>query len=143
MTTESLDDTDRDRRIGEAVAAYFNALDAGLAPDREAFLRQHPDLAEDLAACFSQYDRFQNFLAPLRSSVAKDPSEPSTQADAGATAEYRAPGADPLAATRSGTGTAPPEAPSPGDDLPETDEGGDDGNGAADPDLPRGTRWIS
>ena len=96
MTTERPDDADRDRRIGEAVAAYFEALDAGQAPDREAFLRQHPDLAEDLAAYFSQHDRFQRFVAPLRLVVARDPSAPPTQADAGATAEYRAPGAGPL-----------------------------------------------
>ena len=44
-----MDDADRDRRIGQVLAAYFEALDAGQAPDREAFLRQHPDLAEDLA----------------------------------------------------------------------------------------------
>jgi WD40 repeat protein len=136
-------EADRDRRIGEAVAAYFAALDAGQALDRAAFLRQHPDIAGDLAAYLAQHDRFHHFVAPLRPIVAKDPSTPPTQADAGATAEYHAEdaGAGPLDPTRTGTGSTPPGGPAPPDDLPETDEGdGGAAEAAGGPDLPRGAR---
>src|SRR5262249_46477830 len=96
MTAGRLDEADRDLRIGEAVAAYFAACDAGRAPDREDFLRQHPDLAENLAAYFAQYDQFHHLLAPLRSVSSGDAPMPQeqaqTQADAGATAGYHAPG---------------------------------------------------
>ena len=143
MTIGANDDADRDRRIGQAVAAYLEALDAGQAPDREAFLRQHPDLAEDLAAYFAQLDHFQDFVAPLRPIVAVDPTVPLTQADPGATGEYQAPGAAPLEPTGSDTGPALPDGPSPSEDLPGTEDDDDNGNGAgaaAEADLPRGAR---
>ena len=42
-------DLDRERRIGEAVAVYFAAIEAGQPPDRAAILAAYPDLAADLA----------------------------------------------------------------------------------------------
>jgi hypothetical protein len=89
------DEADRDRRMGQILATYFEALDAGRAPDREALLQQHPDLAEDLAAYFAEHDRFQHFVEPLRPVAQRDPSLPPTQPDADATGEHPIPGAGP------------------------------------------------
>src|SRR5947207_2580272 len=101
MPSEMRDDADRDRRMGQILAAYLDALDAGQAPEREALLRQHPDLAGDLAEYFSQHDRFQHFVEPFRPIIPTDQPVPATQIDAEATGEHLAPGAGRLEPTLS------------------------------------------
>jgi serine/threonine protein kinase/tetratricopeptide (TPR) repeat protein len=45
-----------DPRVVRAVEEYTAALEAGLAPERDAFLAQHPDIAGPLAECLAGLD---------------------------------------------------------------------------------------
>src|SRR4051812_31217520 len=105
MVDDMKDGEDRADRVGRALATYFEALDAGQTPDREALLREHPDLAEDLVEYFARHDRFEHLVEPLRSAVQVAPSGAPTQTSAGADAEYGTPSPDLLEPTQSGTGT--------------------------------------
>src|SRR5260370_42374887 len=75
MATEPSHRSSRDQRLQEVVAAYFQAVEAGQAPDRNALLAQHPDLAADLASFFANRDRFVRASAPL----APAPSDPDAE----------------------------------------------------------------
>jgi serine/threonine protein kinase len=47
------------KRFDAVLADYLSQIDAGQAPDRQAFLAAHPDLADDLAGYFEVQDRMQ------------------------------------------------------------------------------------
>src|SRR5260370_25927361 len=54
-----------DQRLSEILAAYLEAIDAGWAPDRDAFLDRYPDLAPDLGAFFQNQDRVAHLVQTL------------------------------------------------------------------------------
>jgi serine/threonine-protein kinase len=62
-----------DLRLQQVLHAYLEALDAGRAPSREELLRQHPDLADELAAFLADQSRMEA-LRPA------DPAEAATLA---------------------------------------------------------------
>src|SRR5262245_33002974 len=69
MTVDLLDLDYHERRLDEALGAYFEAVDAGRDPGLGALLGDHPDLAEDLVAFFAEFDRFHRLAEPLRSAT--------------------------------------------------------------------------
>lgn len=55
-------DRSRDDRLADVIESYLTASESGEAPSRTALLDQHPDLADDLAACFDTLDFIGNSL---------------------------------------------------------------------------------
>jgi WD40 repeat protein/tRNA A-37 threonylcarbamoyl transferase component Bud32 len=64
MAPESHDLPEREQRVNAAIAAYLEAVDAGQAPDRQEFLRRHPELAADLEAFFGDQDKLDRMARP-------------------------------------------------------------------------------
>lgn len=73
------DNDDRERRIQSILHAYLQAVDAGKAPDQEAILRQHSDLADELRAFFADQEKLNQMADSLRTQGPSRPeSEPPT-----------------------------------------------------------------
>ncbi len=66
MTSDLDDLDDPEQRLCEVLAAYFEAVKAGQAPDRQDWLARHPDLADQLAQFLEQQDRLLRMTEPLR-----------------------------------------------------------------------------
>jgi WD40 repeat protein len=56
--------SESDRRVDEAVAAYYEALEAGRPPPRGEFLARYPDLAEELASFLDARAAFAGHAGP-------------------------------------------------------------------------------
>ena len=60
---------DREVQLCEVLAAYFEAVRAGQAPDRAAWLADHPEIADLLAAFLDQQDCLLRITEPLHAIV--------------------------------------------------------------------------
>ena len=54
--------------LGEILAEYVAAEDAGRSPDRSALLARYPHLEGELREFFANRDQIQRLAAPIRSS---------------------------------------------------------------------------
>ncbi len=71
---------EKERRLGEVIAAYLEALEAGQPCDRELLSEQNPDLAAELAVFFNNQDLVARITAPLRVEMTPETS-PWSQTD--------------------------------------------------------------
>ena len=122
MTTRAADNTERDQRVGEVLAAYLASLDAGEAPDRQVLLAQIPT-----------WPRTWPPTSPSTTASGSSSSSCGRSATRKRTGHRRRPGRRPR------RNTPPP------DDEPPAAGDGDRGNGhgdapAGDADRPRGER---
>jgi serine/threonine-protein kinase len=90
-------DSDRERRLGDALAEYMRADERGEGPDRRDFLARYPDLADDVQAFFANKDRLAEVALPVTPTADGEEPQTHTQAPTLAPGETRA-SAPPLAA---------------------------------------------
>ena len=57
---------DREQRLQKVLADYIKAVEAGEPPDRAALLASHPDLADDLHACFCNREELDRLSGLFR-----------------------------------------------------------------------------
>src|SRR6516164_6047660 len=78
----ALDDKQLDEdRFGEVLAAYLEAVDAGWAPDRRAFLARYPQWRRELEAFFATQDEVHSLsepFCPLTHSLGGETPQPPT-----------------------------------------------------------------
>ena len=74
MTSTPTGLSDRERRLEEALAAYILAEEAGQPPDREEWLRRHPDLEPELASFLADRDALVRWAGPPVRSPQAPPS---------------------------------------------------------------------
>src|SRR5438067_7279803 len=55
----------RERRLHEVLHAYLQGVDAGRPADREALLREHPELSGELSAFFADEERLGRLAAAV------------------------------------------------------------------------------
>jgi eukaryotic-like serine/threonine-protein kinase len=77
MTTSQSNSVSQDGRLAEVIASYIQAVEAGAAPDRDAIVAAHPEIASQLVQFFADTDQFDGLLAPLR----RSPPTPTTLFD--------------------------------------------------------------
>jgi WD40 repeat protein/tRNA A-37 threonylcarbamoyl transferase component Bud32 len=77
MSSTSSDRAGHEQRLNDVIAAYLDAVEAGFPPERDEWLRQHPDLADELRTFLASHDHLARVGAPLRaalrSALAHDP----------------------------------------------------------------------
>jgi tetratricopeptide (TPR) repeat protein len=76
LTPNEPTDADRERRLDEAIAQYLAQQAAGKTPNREAWLAQFPDLADDLRAFLDDAARMRAAFHPASDSSAEDQAKP-------------------------------------------------------------------
>ncbi len=68
MAVDSESMSHREQRLHEVLAAYFEEVDRGDAPDVRSLLENHPELTADLAEFFAAQHQFHELTAPFRAS---------------------------------------------------------------------------
>src|SRR5262245_36275567 len=92
---------DRERRLGEILAAYFAAVEAGQSPTAQELIAQHPGLALELEGFFADHERFGRLVAPLRPMAQAAQAPAATIAGAEAVTPFSPSQGTERAATRS------------------------------------------
>jgi serine/threonine-protein kinase len=69
MAPADLADADRETRLNNILADYFDAVERGEHGDREGLLTRHPDLAVELTEFFTEQEQVFGLAGPLRSLI--------------------------------------------------------------------------
>jgi WD40 repeat protein len=132
---------DRQRRLGEVLATYFAAVEAGSGLTPQELVAQFPELAEELEGFFADQERFGRVVAPLRPVGQAARAEGATLGGTESTSPSRAeiPRPAPTPSQSEGKGLIPDR------NAATVDQTKDSGRVAAesldtDTDLSRGTR---
>ena len=75
MPNSELEHDDRERRLDEAAAKYFELHAAGQAGDRQQWLAQYPDLADELAEFLNDLDHVKSPVFSQSVAQVADPSD--------------------------------------------------------------------
>jgi tetratricopeptide (TPR) repeat protein/predicted Ser/Thr protein kinase len=59
-------ESDRERRLGEVLAGYFAAVEAGRELSPQELIARHPELASELEGFFADQEQLGRLVAPLR-----------------------------------------------------------------------------
>jgi WD40 repeat protein len=115
MAAEDHESASREQKLHEILHAYLQAVDAGQAPDRQELMRQHPELASELAAFFADQEKLGQLAQSMRletsvppvgarppdSVVARSPDRATSEAEAATLAPgEQAAGSEPLGIVR-------------------------------------------
>jgi serine/threonine protein kinase/WD40 repeat protein len=72
MSAQPTENSLREQRLQEVIAAYLEGVAAGQAPARADLLARHPDVAADLQRFFTGHDQIQRVAGPMRLVAAGD-----------------------------------------------------------------------
>ncbi len=81
---------DREQQLCEVLAAYFEAAEAGQAPDRTAWLERYPEWADQIGRFLDDQDQLLELTEPLRTMADEAASEDSADDPTQAFRELRA-----------------------------------------------------
>ncbi len=59
-------DSEREQRLNEVIAEYLEAVETGVAPDRDLLLNREPELADELAKFFANEDHLDRLAGSPR-----------------------------------------------------------------------------
>ncbi len=65
MSSSKTDNSTSEERVDQVIADYLKSVEAGQAPDQQALLARHPELADELRSFFADHARFQLAAIPL------------------------------------------------------------------------------
>jgi serine/threonine protein kinase/WD40 repeat protein len=103
------DSPTREEQLNKIIAEYLAAVEAGRGLDAGEIVRQHPDLAEELAAFFRDQENFDRFASGLRSAAPRH-EEAQARPDAETIAPASRPPQPEVFVTETDT---PPSTPAP------------------------------
>ena len=66
MPDELTREADREARRNEILLAYIEAVEAGLEPDRDRFVVEHPDIRDDFESFLANHREVERLMSPLR-----------------------------------------------------------------------------
>jgi serine/threonine protein kinase len=75
VNRNATENAEADERLSVLILEYVDALQAGLKPDREGFLRAHPEFRSELEAFFAGHDQVERLAAPLRGVAGDGPGD--------------------------------------------------------------------
>ena len=73
MSDSQADPDSREERFNALLAEYLTALDAGRAPDRQSWIAEHAEFAEELEEFFTGSEQFQRLSESFHGSVVRTP----------------------------------------------------------------------